>query len=99
MKKLVYYNPNYKKEKTAKAYNINNFKKWKIKALFAITDIDTFSSYEDITEFYNILKINLMWKITWFHKLWTFRCSCCRFRIWWYCYTYVQFFKKLNEFV
>ena len=52
-KKLVYYNPNYEKEKTAKAYKIKNVKKWKIKALVARTDMDTLSSYEDVTEFYN----------------------------------------------
>jgi pimeloyl-ACP methyl ester carboxylesterase len=52
MKKLVYYNPNFDKEKTAEAYDINNLKKWKIRALVARTDDDTFSSYEDVTEFY-----------------------------------------------
>ena len=52
LKKLVYYNPNYEKEKTAIAYNINNLKKWKIKAFVARTNMDTFSSYDDVTEFY-----------------------------------------------
>lgn len=55
-KKLVYYNPNYEKEKTAKPYNTENLKKWKIKALIARTDDDTFSSYKDITEFYNTVE-------------------------------------------
>ena len=56
MKKLVYYNPNFDKEKTAKAYDINNLKKWKIKALVARTDNDVMSSYQDVTEFYNTVE-------------------------------------------
>ena len=55
-KKLVYYNPNFDKEKTAKAYDTNTLKKWKIKALVARTDMDTLSSYEDVTEFYNLIE-------------------------------------------
>ncbi|MBQ4189076.1 MAG: alpha/beta fold hydrolase [Bacteroidales bacterium] len=55
-KQLVYYNPNYDKEKTAKPYNINNLKKWKIKALVARTDMDTFSSYEDVSELYKTVE-------------------------------------------
>ena len=53
MKNLVYYNPNFHKEKTAKEYNTDNLKKWKIKSLIARTDGDTFSSYQDVTDFYN----------------------------------------------
>ena len=56
MKKLVYYNPNFEKEKTAKSYNYDNIKKWKINSLIAITDDDTFSSYEDVYEFYNTVE-------------------------------------------
>ena len=56
MKKLVYFNPNFDSEKTAKSYNYVNLMKWKIKALIARTDDDTFSSYEDVTEFYNTVK-------------------------------------------
>ena len=56
MKKLVYYNPNFDKEKTAEAYNIQNLKTWKIKALIARTDDDTFSSYQDVTDFYNMVQ-------------------------------------------
>ena len=56
MKKLVYYNPNFEKDKTAEAYNIQNLKKWKIKALIARTDDDTFSSYQDVTDFYNMIQ-------------------------------------------
>jgi len=55
-KKLVYFNPNYDKEKTSKPYNINNLKKWKIKALIVRTDCDTLSSYKDVTELYNIIE-------------------------------------------
>lgn len=56
MKKLVYYNPNFDKEKTAKPYNIDILKKWNIKALVARTDDDTFSSYQDVTNFYNTVE-------------------------------------------
>ena len=56
MKKLVYYNPQFHKEKEAKEYNINNLKKWKIKSLIARTDDDSFSSYQDVTDFYNIVE-------------------------------------------
>ena len=56
MKQLVYYNPNFQKEKTAVPYNTENLKKWKIKALVARTDDDTFSSYEDVTDFYDIVE-------------------------------------------
>ena len=56
MKKLVYFNPNFEKEKTAEAYNTNNLKKWNIKALISRTDDDTFSSYQDVTDFYNMVE-------------------------------------------
>ena len=53
MKKLVYYNPNFDKEKAAKEYNTYYLKKWKIKSLIARTDDDTLSSYQDVTDFYS----------------------------------------------
>ena len=53
MKKLVYYNPNFEKEKKAKEYNTDYLKKWKIKSLIARTDDDTLSSYQDVTDFYS----------------------------------------------
>ena len=62
-KQLVYFNPNYNKEKTATPYNINNLKNWKIKALLARTDMDTFSSYEDVTELYNIIEDKSLMKL------------------------------------
>ena len=37
-------------------YNVNNLKKWKIKALVARTDMDTFSSYEDVSELYKTVE-------------------------------------------
>ena len=49
---MVYYNPNYEKEKTAKPYNTNVLIKWKIKALIARTDSNTFSSSKDVTILY-----------------------------------------------
>ena len=63
MKKLVYYNPNFNKEKTAKEYNTENLKKWKIKALIARTDDDTFSSYQDVTDFYRMVENKQIVKI------------------------------------
>ena len=56
MKQLVYYNPNFQKEKTALPYNTENLKKWKVKALIARADDDTFSSYEDVTDFYDLVE-------------------------------------------
>ena len=53
LKKLVYYNPNYDITETATPYNLKNLSKWKIKALVARTDMDTLSSYQDVTDFYN----------------------------------------------
>ena len=55
-KKLVYFNKNYQKEKKAIPYNIEILKNWKIKALVVRTDDDTFSSYEDVTQLYNLVK-------------------------------------------
>lgn len=56
MKKLVYYNPSFDTEKTAKEYNTDNLKKWKIKSLIARTDDDTFSSYQDVSDFYYVVE-------------------------------------------
>ena len=53
---MCYYNPNYDKDKKAKYYNVNNLRKWKIKAIVARTDSDTFSSYQDVTELYNLVE-------------------------------------------
>ena len=53
LQKLVYYNPNYDNTETATPYNLKNLSKWKIKALVARTDMDTLSSYQDVTDFYN----------------------------------------------
>ena len=56
MKKLVYYNPNFHEEKTAKEYNLENLKKWKIKSLVTRSDDDTFGSYQDVTDFYDAVE-------------------------------------------
>ena len=56
MKKLVYYNPNFYEEKTAKEYNLENLKKWKIKSLVTRSDDDTFGSYQDVTDFYDAVE-------------------------------------------
>jgi hypothetical protein len=63
LKKLVHYNPNYSKEKTATPYDINVLKKWKVKALVARTDMDTFSSYEDVTDLINIVNNSSILKV------------------------------------
>ena len=55
-KKLVYFNPNYDKEKYATPYDINVIKAWKIPAFIQRSDVDTFSSYEDVTELYDIIE-------------------------------------------
>ena len=55
-KKLVYFNPNYKENKEAKEYDISILKGWKIKALIQRSDCDTFSTYEDVTELYDIIE-------------------------------------------
>lgn len=56
MKQLVYFNPRFDKEKTAIPYNIENIKKWKIKSLIQRSDDDTFSAWEDVTDFYNTVE-------------------------------------------
>ena len=53
---MVYYNPNFEKEKTAKPYNTNVLKKWKIKSLIARTDSDAFSSHKDVTILYQTVE-------------------------------------------
>ena len=55
-KKLVYFNPEYSKNKEVYEYDINVIKNWKIKAFIQRTDSDTFSSYGDVTELYNTIK-------------------------------------------
>ena len=62
-KKLVYFNPHYSKDKKSKPYNVNALKNWKIKALVARTDSDTFSSYQDVTELYNLVEDKSYMKI------------------------------------
>ena len=55
-KKLVYFNPDFNKEKDAIPYDINVIKAWKIPAFIQRSDCDTFSSYEDVTELYDIIE-------------------------------------------
>ena len=49
---MVYFNKDYDDETEVKEYNLKNIKKWKIKSLIQRTDSDSFSSYGDVTEFY-----------------------------------------------
>jgi len=62
-KKLVYFNPNYDEEKTATPYNTKNLRKWKVKSLIARTDMDSLSSYEDVTEFKDLVNNDSILKI------------------------------------
>jgi len=55
-KDLVYFNPDYDKTKESKAYDINPIKKWKIKSLIQRSDADSFSTYEDVTNFYDTVE-------------------------------------------
>jgi len=63
MKKLVYYNPNFDKEKTAKEYNTYFLKKWNIKSLITRSDHDTLSSYKDVSNFYSAVENKSIIKI------------------------------------
>ena len=55
-KKLVYFNPEYNSNKEVKEYDISIIKNWKINAFIQRSDCDTFSSYEDVTELYDIIE-------------------------------------------
>ena len=55
-KKLVYFNPDYPTTKEAKPYDSNVIKNWKIKSFIQRSDCDTFSSYDDVTEFYEAVE-------------------------------------------
>ena len=63
LKKLVHYNPNFSVQQTATPYDTSVLKKWKIKALVARTDMDTFSSYRDVTELISIVNNNSLLKV------------------------------------
>ena len=63
MKKLVYYNPNFDKEKTAKEYNTYFLKKWNIKSLITRSDHDTLSFYKDVSNFYSAVENKSIIKI------------------------------------
>ena len=63
LKKLVHYNPNFNKEKTATAYNTNSLKKWKVKALIARTDMDTLSSYRDVSDLIDLVNNDSILKV------------------------------------
>jgi len=55
-KKLVYFNPDFAKNKEVKEYNINVIKKWKIKSFIDRSDCDAYSSYQDVTELYDTIE-------------------------------------------
>jgi pimeloyl-ACP methyl ester carboxylesterase len=86
-KKLVYYNHNYNKDKKVKPYNVNNLRKWKIKALVARTDSDTFSSYQDVTELNNLVQDKSYMKLLDLKKYGHLDVLACRFSIYRYCLT------------
>ena len=49
-KKLVYFNPDYAKNKDVVEYDRNVIKNWKIRAFIERSDCDAYSSYNDVTE-------------------------------------------------
>ncbi len=55
-RKLVYFNKDYSDEFEMKEYDTKNIKKWKIKSLIQRSDSDSFSSYDDVTEFYETIE-------------------------------------------
>ena len=55
-KKLVYFNPEYNSNKQVIEYDISVIKNWKIQALIQRSDCDAFSSYQDVTELYDIIE-------------------------------------------
>ena len=55
-KKLVYFNPDYPTTKEAIPYDSDVIKNWKIKSFIQRSDCDTFSSYDDVTEFYEAVE-------------------------------------------
>ena len=55
-KKLVYFNPNFEDEQTSVPYDTSILAKWKIKALVARSDDDSLSSYDDVTDLYNLIE-------------------------------------------
>ena len=54
-KKLVYFNPDYAKNKYVVEYDTNVIKNWKIKAFIERSDCDSYSSYQDVTELYETI--------------------------------------------
>lgn len=55
-KKLVYFNPDYAKNKYVAEYDTHVIKNWKIKAFIERSDCDSYSSYQDVTELYETIE-------------------------------------------
>ena len=55
-KKLVYFNPDYSDNKEAVEYDIEVIKNWKIRTFIQRSDSDSFSSYDDVSEFYELIQ-------------------------------------------
>ena len=55
-KKLVYFNPDFAKNKEFKYYDTNVIKNWKIKAFIERSDCDAYSSYQDVTDLYETIE-------------------------------------------
>ena len=55
-KKLVYFNPDNSEDKEVIEYNIDVIKKWKIRSFIQRSDSDAFSSYKDVSEFYELIQ-------------------------------------------
>jgi len=63
LKQLVHYNPDFNKEKTAIPYDTDVLKRWKVKALVARSDMDSFSSYDDVTELIDLVNNETILKV------------------------------------
>ena len=61
--KFVYYNPLSKKDNELKEYDLDVLKKWKIKSFITRSLTDNFSSYSEITKFYNNIENKTFIKI------------------------------------
>ena len=57
-KQLVYFNPDYAKNKDVAVYDTNVIKNWKIKAFIERSDCDSYSSYQDVTELFETIGDN-----------------------------------------
>ena len=53
---MVYFNPDFSENKEFLEYDVNVIKNWKIKAFIERSDCDSYSSYQDVTDFYETIE-------------------------------------------